>query len=423
MAGFFDGKVIPTPPLDADPRRYIVFGLKDAEPNLGVPLVDGYSLVSTAAGVRSWAPVPPAGPPGPTGPIGPTGNTGPTGPVGPAGPGGATGPTGPTGPSGPPGPGGGGPGPTGPTGATGPAGPGGPAGPEGPTGPSGPSGTPGPTGAQGPIGPGGPEGPTGPSGGGIYALFLDNISGGFNGSNVTFTLQVGGVNLPATVVSTDLILFVGGSVQQPGSGFTWNPTGGVSQVTFTSAPASGSTFVGWVANKDANPGPTGPPGPGGATGPTGPTGPSGPPGLTGPTGPQGPAGATGPIGPLGPVGPTGAEGPVGPIGPIGPAGPTGPTGAEGTPGSPGPPGPSGSNTLPQQAVGTTVYGQPFSGSSPGNNIPGGSVVSPWYGSAGTGFQAFGGTWVTHGQTEWRSVTSPGGGSTNLYRPASAQRIA
>jgi hypothetical protein len=317
MAGFFDGKVIPTPPLDADPRRYIVFGLKDAEPNLGVPLVDGYSLVSTADGDRSWAPVPPAGPPGPTGPIGPTGNTGPTGPVGPTG-----------------------------------------------------TGAPGPTGPTGDVGPTGPIGPTGPAGGGIYALYLDDISSSFNGTATVFTLQVGAVNLPATVVQTDLLLFVGGSVQLAGDGFTWNAA--TSQVTFTSAPETGYTFVGWVVNKDANPGPTGAPGtPGSAGGPGSPGSPGGP----------GPAGA------------------------------------------PGPPGPSGSNTLPQQAVGTTVYGQPFTGFGAANNIPGGSVVSPWYGSAGTGFQGFGGTWITHGQTEWRQVTNPQSGSTNIYRPASAQRIA
>ena len=61
MANFFDNRVIPTPPTGSDPNRYNILGLKDVEPNLGVPAEDGQFLVSTTAGVRSWAtPVPPA---------------------------------------------------------------------------------------------------------------------------------------------------------------------------------------------------------------------------------------------------------------------------------------------------------------------------------------------------------------------------
>jgi hypothetical protein len=301
MAGFFDGKVIPALPTEADPNRYAILGLRDVEPNLGVPIVTGYALVSTTTGVRSWAPVPPAGPPGPPGGTGPTGNTGPTGPVG-------------------------------------------------------------PTGITGPTGPLGPTGPTGPAGGGIYALYFDDISSLFNGVTTVFTLQVGGVNLPSTVVQSDLLLFVGGSVQISGDGFTWNSA--TSQVTFTSAPATGYTFVGWVVNKDANPGPDGPPGPPGADG------------------------------------------------------------AGGTPGAPGPPGPSGSNSIPQNAVGTSVYGTVWGGNGPGNTLPGGSVVGGWYGSTGgPGFIFFGGTWYSHGYSEWRLVTNPSSGSTLLYRPVTAQRIA
>jgi hypothetical protein len=260
MAGFFDGKVIPASPLFPDPNRYQIFGLRDAEPNLGAPPADGYGLASTALGVRYWALIPPAGPPGPTGP---TGATGPTGPTGPAGP-------------------------TGSTGGTGPAGP------------TGPTGSPGPT---------GPQGATGPAGGGIYALYLDDISGGFNGVQTVFTLQVGGANLPPAVVQTDLVMFVGGSIQLPGSGFTWNSA--TSQATFTSAPAAELSFVGWITNAIANPGPTG---------------------STGPSGPTGPTGATGPAGPIGPTGADGPTGPVGPQGPQGPQGPTGPTGPQGAPG-------------------------------------------------------------------------------------------
>ena len=120
MAGFFDGKVIPVSPPEADPNRYEILGLRDTEPNLGAPLVNGYVLESTVAGVRSWRP--PGGPTGPTGPTGPPGSPGPAGgPPGPPGPTGGTGGPGPTGPTGP----------TGGTGPTGPTGPGGPPGPPG----------------------------------------------------------------------------------------------------------------------------------------------------------------------------------------------------------------------------------------------------------------------------------------------------
>jgi microcystin-dependent protein len=209
MAGFFDDKVIPTPPPFSNPLRYEILGLGDVEPNLGVPAVSGYGLVSTITGERSWQLVPPAGPPGPTGPGGPTG---PTGGLGPAGP-------------------------------------------TGPTGDAGPAGTP------GVIGPPGPTGPTG--GGGLNVDFIDDISAQFNGTTSSFTLQKGGVNLPGTSIASDLVLFVGGAIQQPGAGFTWNS--GTSVVTFTSAPTAGFYFVGWVSS----------PVPSGPTGPTGPVGPTG----------------------------------------------------------------------------------------------------------------------------------------------------
>ena len=170
------------------------------------------------------------GPPGPTGPAGGTGTPGPTGP---------TGPTGNPGNDGTPGtPGGtGAPGPTGPTGPT------------GNPGNDGTPGTPGGTGAPGPTGPTGATGPQGNPGtpaGRTYTQYLDDISSQFNDANTVFTLQVVGVNLPSTVVQTDLIIFVGGSIQIPGLGFTWDV--GSSQVTFSSAPASGFSFVGWLTN-------------------------------------------------------------------------------------------------------------------------------------------------------------------------------
>ena len=205
MAGFFDGRVIPVPPTLANATRYEILGLADTEPNLGVPPVDGYGLVSTAAGVRSWQLVPPAGPPGPPGAPGPTGGTGASGPPG----------------------------------------------------PSGPSGTPGTPGTPGPVGPPG----SGGGSGALNAKYIDSIS--FNGTQTTFTLTSAGVNLPVTVLQQDLVLFIGGAIQLAGTAFTWNA--GLSQVTFTSAPPAGDYFVGWVASQVAA-GPTGPTGPTGAGG-------------------------------------------------------------------------------------------------------------------------------------------------------------
>jgi microcystin-dependent protein len=205
MAGFFDGRVIPVPPTLANATRYEILGLADTEPNLGVPPVDGYGLVSTAAGVRSWQLVPPAGPPGPPGAPGPTGGTGGSGPPG----------------------------------------------------PSGPSGTPGTPGTPGPVGPPG----SGGGSGALNAKYIDSIS--FNGTQTTFTLTSAGVNLPVTVLQQDLVLFIGGAIQLAGTAFTWNA--GLSQVTFTSAPPAGDYFVGWVASQVAT-GPTGPTGPTGAGG-------------------------------------------------------------------------------------------------------------------------------------------------------------
>jgi hypothetical protein len=47
-----------------------------------------------------------------------------------------------------------------------------------------------------------------------------------------------------------LILVIGGAVQNPGAAFTFNSA--TSQVTFTSAPLTGRTFIGWVGGA-ANP--------------------------------------------------------------------------------------------------------------------------------------------------------------------------
>jgi hypothetical protein len=54
MAGFLSKKVLPNPPQDANPDRYEILGLEDAEPNLGVPTANGYVLASATNGQRSW---------------------------------------------------------------------------------------------------------------------------------------------------------------------------------------------------------------------------------------------------------------------------------------------------------------------------------------------------------------------------------
>jgi hypothetical protein len=178
----------------------------------------------------------------------------------------------------------------------------------------------------------------GGGGGGLTGLQeIDDISAGFDGTATTFLLQTAGSNLPAGTSVGQLILVIGGAVQNPGAAFTFNSA--TSQVTFTSAPLTGRTFIGWVGGA-ANPitsivAGTGLSG-GGTSGvvtlnnagvtrlvagtnvvltpatglgdvtvscPTG--GPPGPAGGPGPTGSPGGPGGPGPTGPPGPAGPPG----------------------------------------------------------------------------------------------------------------------
>ena len=82
-------------------------------------------------------------------------------------------------------------------------------------------------------------------GGGLTGLQeIDDITSQFNGTAVTFTLQVGGGNLPASTAASQLIIFIGGSIQNPGTAFTFNNS--TSQITFTGAPASGQQFIGFL---------------------------------------------------------------------------------------------------------------------------------------------------------------------------------
>ena len=70
---------------------------------------------------------------------------------------------------------------------------------------------------------------------------IDDVSGSFNGSATSFALQVGGsAPVPFPKYETQLIISVGGVVQEPGTGFTLSGT----NIVFGSAPASGESFFG-----------------------------------------------------------------------------------------------------------------------------------------------------------------------------------
>ena len=77
--------------------------------------------------------------------------------------------------------------------------------------------------------------------GAIEAKKIDNISGSFNGSTVTFTLNSGG-SVVKPQNSQSLLITLNGLVQEPGTAYTTSITTG--EITFTSAPSSGTTFIG-----------------------------------------------------------------------------------------------------------------------------------------------------------------------------------
>ena len=68
---------------------------------------------------------------------------------------------------------------------------------------------------------------------------LDDISSSFDGSTTAFTMQINSVNVDQSVVGdvNQLVLSLGGVVQNPGTDFTVSG----STLTFTTAPASGIT--------------------------------------------------------------------------------------------------------------------------------------------------------------------------------------
>ena len=74
---------------------------------------------------------------------------------------------------------------------------------------------------------------------------IDDISGSFNGSTTSFALQVGGAApTPFPKYETQLIISVGGVIQEPdSSGSTGFQLSGTN-IVFSSAPAAGEAFFG-----------------------------------------------------------------------------------------------------------------------------------------------------------------------------------
>ena len=76
---------------------------------------------------------------------------------------------------------------------------------------------------------------------------VDDISSGFNGSEVNFTLQVNGQNVsPGS--SNNIVVSLGGVVQNPSTDYTV----AASTLTFTTAPANGLSFFGLVLGQQVD---------------------------------------------------------------------------------------------------------------------------------------------------------------------------
>ena len=76
---------------------------------------------------------------------------------------------------------------------------------------------------------------------------IDDISGSFNGSTTSFALQVGSASpIPFPKYETQLIISVGGVVQEPDSSGTTGFKLLGTNIVFSSAPASGEAFFGVI---------------------------------------------------------------------------------------------------------------------------------------------------------------------------------
>ena len=76
---------------------------------------------------------------------------------------------------------------------------------------------------------------------------VDDISSSFNGSTTAFTLQVNSLNT-SPESANNILVSVGGIIQNPGTDYTIN----ASTITFTTAPASGLSFMGLILGAGIN---------------------------------------------------------------------------------------------------------------------------------------------------------------------------
>ena len=76
---------------------------------------------------------------------------------------------------------------------------------------------------------------------------VDDISSSFNGSTTSFTLQVNSLNT-SPESANNILVSVGGIIQNPGTDYTVN----ASTITFTTAPASGLSFMGLILGAGIN---------------------------------------------------------------------------------------------------------------------------------------------------------------------------
>ena len=77
-------------------------------------------------------------------------------------------------------------------------------------------------------------------------VLLDDIASGFDGDDVTFTLQIGGVDITPT--ADNLIIALDGVIQHSPEAYTVSG----STLTFTAAPASGVDFYGMLMGQSAS---------------------------------------------------------------------------------------------------------------------------------------------------------------------------
>ena len=78
---------------------------------------------------------------------------------------------------------------------------------------------------------------------------LDDISGSFNGSTVTFTTQVGGQNVTAGSAQS-ILVSLGGVIQSPGTNYSVS----TNSITFVTAPAAGLSFFAILLGEAVNTG-------------------------------------------------------------------------------------------------------------------------------------------------------------------------